>query len=143
MEASQQFEDILYAVMGSQLNFQLQHSPFYTMTSIKKLLEKAQSCHTLRRKARMTRSQDHDHEDVNQFIIFENKIKNLRLAKESSRLRETITILESKVTKTEASALRDFENHRVEVDILYKQHVVCIENQKFSICISRGNNDQK
>ena len=119
MEASQQFNDILDAVMGSQLNFQLQLSPFSAMISIKKSLAKNKSGHTLRQKVRLTSSQARDREDV-------NKIKNLlaqneRLAEQNSRLTETVAVLESKVTKAEASAIKVFENHKVEVDILKKQ----------------------
>ena len=40
MEASQQFEDILDAVMGSQLNYQLQLSPFSATISVKKSFAK-------------------------------------------------------------------------------------------------------
>ena len=126
MEASQQFEDILDAVMRSQLNFQLQLSPFSALISIKKSLAKDKFGRTLRQKARLTSSQARDCEDVNKFNNLEIKIKDLlaqneKLAKENSKLGETAEILESKVTKVEATALKVFENHKVEVDALKKQ----------------------
>ena len=80
--ASQTFDYLLNQIKNSNLNFHLQQSPFSAIISLKKSAIK----------------------DINgSFVmptILENKTQNQKLAEENSRFRETVAILESKVTKS-------------------------------------------
>ena len=123
MEASQQFENILEAVMGSQLNFQLQLSPFSATICLKKSLAKDRLGNTVRQNMRLTSSHAHAHDDVNKL---EKEIENLqaqneKLTAEASNHEVTIAGLELKISKAETAAVKVFEDKKVEVEAYKKQ----------------------
>ena len=121
MEASQQFENILDAVMGSQLNYQLQLSPFSATICLKKSLAKDKSGNAVKQYERLTSSQAR--EDVNKL---ENEItkllaQNEKLAADDFKHRATIAGLEAKISKAETAAMKVFEDKKMEVETHKKQ----------------------
>ena len=121
MEASQQFEYILEAVMGSQMNYQIQLSPFSATISVKKSFAKDKFGCAVRQYDRPTSNKAR--EEMN---ILENEIKNLlaqneKLALDDSKLKETIAGLEAKISKAEAAALKVFEDKKIEIETHKKQ----------------------
>ena len=121
MEASQQFENILEAVMGSQLNYQLQLSPFSATICLKKSLAKDKFGNVVKQHKRLTSSQARD--DMSNL---ENEITNLlsqneKLVADDLEHRQTIAGLEAKISKAEAAALKALEDKKIEVETHKKQ----------------------
>ena len=121
MEALQQFENILEAVMGSQLNFQLQLSPFSATICLKKSLAKDKMGITVRQNTRLPSSQTR--EDVNNLEIKINNLlaQNEKLGADYSQHEEIIANLEVKIAKAEAAALKALEDKKMEVETYKKQ----------------------
>ena len=120
------FEKILKEIQSSNLNFQLQVSPFSAQISLKKSLVR-EGEGTLRIPPSSphlsTTQQDEQAQNLEilshelKEAIDECAMKNEELVKS----KETISMLENKFSKAEAETLRIFEEKKTEVDILKRK----------------------
>ena len=120
------FNNIIEQIQSSNLNFQLQMSPFSASISLKKSLIKDKfgnilfpPTHLHQTHANVT----HDTKPDNSLPLSENyglkqEIKDLESVNKTSQ--DTIKLLEQKISKVEAAALKLFEEKKVEVATLKK-----------------------
>ena len=114
------FNNIIEQIQSSNLNFQLQMSPFSASISLKKSLIKDKfgnilfpPTHLHQTHANVT----HDTKPDNSLPLSENyglkqEIKDLESVNKTSQ--DTIKLLEQKISKVEAAALKLFEEKKVE-----------------------------
>ena len=119
MLAKKTFDQIIENVQSSNLNFQLQLSPFSACISLKKSFVKDTHGNILLPPPIKVTDTDLQHE--NSKLVSENDRLNSKILEiqECNRLKdETIKVLEEKVTKAEASALKEYVDKKNEVTAL-------------------------
>ena len=122
MVAKQTFQQIIEQIQVSNLNFQLELSPFSARISLRKSLVKDKfgnflfpqtSHHTPSTTTSNYLIQELEHKNsllIDQNELLQEEIKKLQIS--SKIYAENIQILEEKIGKTEASALKAFENQK-------------------------------
>jgi hypothetical protein len=123
MAAKRSFENILEQIQSSNLNFQLQLSPFSASISLKKSFIRDKTGNLLLPQYPPAQHVDHEVEHHNSLLASENdnlkeQIEELLTSNKSSQ--ETIDILEQKVAKAEASALKSYQERKSDGDALKK-----------------------
>jgi chromosome segregation ATPase len=121
MVAKKSFENILEQIQSSNLNFQLQLSPFSANISLKKSFIKDKSGNLLLPQNAGCKQKDQEVGHHNSQLESENdhlreQIQELQIAQKSSQ--ETIEILEQKISKIEASALKAFDERNIDTTVL-------------------------
>ena len=121
--AERAFEHILEQLQASNLNFQLQLSPFSASISLKKSLVRDKTGKLLLPHYTPVQHGDQEVKHQHSLLVSENdnlkeQIKELLTSKQSSF--NTIEILEQKVAKSEASALKTFQERKSDVEVLTK-----------------------
>ena len=124
MVAKRTFDYLLEQIQSSNLNFHLKVSPFSALISLKKSLVKDKYGKILLPPCPASPNlpkQLQDHEQTR--LLDENhhlklEVESLKVSFISSK--ETIQILEQKISKMEASALKSFEERSVEISTLKK-----------------------
>ena len=112
---------IIQHLPSSNINFQLQLSPFSASISLKKSFIRDKTGNLLLPQYPPAHHVDHEVGHHISLLVSENdnlkeQIKELLTSKKS--FQETIKILEQKVAKAEASALKSFQKRNSDVDVL-------------------------
>ena len=137
MVAKRSFDSILEQVQASNLNFQLQVSPFSATISLKKTLIRDKFGNLLLPPSPILPNHEvFEHQNnllelESENVSLKKEMQELQISKKSSQ--ETIQILEQKIAKVEASALKLFEERNTEVAVLkksLKSMNIEIENSK-------------
>ena len=123
MEATEAFQSILDSVMSSQLNFHLQLSPFSAVISLKKSFLRDKTGRPLFPPPSTTpklKADNDDLQDQNDLLAEEvaslkSQIQELIGVDEASK--DTIELLEDKIAKIEAHALKTYEEKKTEEDV--------------------------
>ena len=119
MLAKKTFDQIIENVQSSNLNFQLQLSPFSACISLRKTFVKDRCGNILLPPPIKVTDTELQHE--NSKLVSENKRLNSKILEiqECKKLKDkTIKMLEEKVTKAETSALTVFDDKKNEVTVL-------------------------
>ena len=128
MAAQEVFHQLMYQLRSSNLNFILSETPYSAQILLRKRFLKEASGPSSNFSSL---NQNHDTELQNKNDSLAKLVQDLSLSNESSK--ETVNILEDKIAKIEAEAMKNYKDSSDKVDTLkgvIKNHKIEIENIK-------------